>query len=421
MTETLSAVFWGVLTFSILVVLHEGGHFAVARAFGVKVHEFMIGLPGPALRWQGKHTVFGVTAIPLGGYVRIAGMEPGPEDPRLADALAFVTARGRVSSPELAEELGCDVAEADGLLATLSDWGAVRVPEGEKDDDIVESLHLVHEAADPAALLHSARSITYRGLSRWKRILVLSAGVVVNLFSAVLVFVLVLSLYGVPTPTLKVEGLSQGGAASAAGIKVGDTVRSLGGVRLADWDSLIATLAKHEPGEKLVVQVVRAGDPVTLDVTLDRSDSGKALLGIQAASENVRLAPGAAFKESIGWVGLVFKAIAGFFNPSTFQQSVRGSSSVVGISVLVSQAAQRGPIDYAFLVALLSLSLGVMNILPIPPLDGGKIAMEMIEGVIRREIPRKVAYGLSLAGAILLFSLIGYLMYADVVRVVTGG
>ena len=91
MFETLSAVFWGVLTFSILVVLHEGGHFLTARAFGVHVHEFMIGLPGPAIRFRGKKTDYGITAIPLGGYVRISGMEPGPEEPLLGPALAYVT------------------------------------------------------------------------------------------------------------------------------------------------------------------------------------------------------------------------------------------------------------------------------------------------------------------------------------------
>ena len=89
---------------------------------------------------------------------------------------------------------------------------------------------------------------------------------------------------------------------------------------------------------------------------------------------------GEAIKNSFMWIGLVFKAIAGFFNPATFQTSVSQSSSVVGISVEVSRAVKSGPIDYAFIVALLSLSLGVMNILPIPPLDGGKIALEISRG-----------------------------------------
>lgn len=421
MIETLSAVFWGVLTFSILVVLHEGGHFAVARAFGVKVHEFMLGLPGPAIRWKGKNTVYGVTAFPLGGYVRIAGMEPGPEDPRLAVALAFVTTRRRVTANDIAEALGLQLADADDVLVTLVDWGAIRVPEGEEDENTYEAIHEAEAAQDPGTLLDAARSITYRGLSTWKRIAVLSAGVIVNLLSAVLVFVLVLSLYGVPTPTLKVDLAAAGSAAAAAGIKSGDTVRSIDGKRLADFEGLLAVLAKSQPGDKVTIGVVRADEPVALDVTLGRSESGQAQLGVEVTSENVRLTPLAALKESFVWIGLVAKAIGGFFNPATFQESVDGSRSVVGISVIVAQAAERGPIDYAFLVALLSLSLGIMNILPIPPLDGGKVAIEIIEALARRQLPRKVTIGLSLAGAVLLFTFIGYLMYADVVRVVQGG
>ena len=99
----LFTIFWGVVTFSILVVLHEGGHFLAARAFGVKVHEFMIGLPGPALRLKTKKTTFGITVVPLGGYVRIAGMEPGPEDELMGPALAEIT---RERADERAGTLG---------------------------------------------------------------------------------------------------------------------------------------------------------------------------------------------------------------------------------------------------------------------------------------------------------------------------
>ncbi len=419
MMETLSALFWGVLTFSILVILHEGGHFAVARSFGVKVHEFMVGLPGPAIRWQGKNTVFGVTAIPLGGYVRIAGMEPGPEDPRLADVLACATRLHRVTAHDVSAELGIELAESEALLVTLADWGALKAPE--TDDDVYESLHAQESASDPQALLDTARSITYRGLSMWKRIAVLSAGVIVNLASAVLVFVLVLSLYGIPSQTLTVDVAAKGSGAAAAGIKAGDTITSVDGKQLEKWQDLLDTLGTLKPGQTVAVTVDREGAPQSLDVTLGRSDSGTALLGIQVTIENVKLSPAAALKESFVWIGLVFKAIGGFFNPSTFQESVGGSMSVVGVSVEVSKAAQRGPIDYAFLVALLSLSLGVMNILPIPPLDGGKVALELIEGVSHRQIPRKVAYGISLAGALLLFTFIGYLMYADVVKLMVQG
>ena len=116
MHEALSAILWGVPTFSLLIVLHEGGHFAVARAFGVKVHEFMLGLPGPALRFRGGKTTYGVTAIPLGGYVRISGMEPGPQDPLLGSALEFVIRVQEADANGLSHALDIDMARAETLL-----------------------------------------------------------------------------------------------------------------------------------------------------------------------------------------------------------------------------------------------------------------------------------------------------------------
>ncbi len=97
---------------------------------------------------------------------------------------------------------------------------------------------------------------------------------------------------------------------------------------------------------------------------------------------------------------------------------MEGARGVIGISVEVAEAVRNGPLDYAWLIALLSLSLGVMNILPIPPLDGGKVLLEIIERVKGSPIPRNVVMGISMAGVLVLFSFIGYVMYADVMRYV---
>jgi len=128
-----------------------------------------------------------------------------------------------------------------------------------------------------------------------------------------------------------------------------------------------------------------------------------------------------ALKDSFTWIGLVFKAISGFFRPSTFQTTVNSASSIVGASVEVSRAAEAGLQYYLLIVALLSLSLGVINVVPIPPLDGGKIAVELIERGLGRPLPRNVYLGLSAAGALTLFALIGYLMYADILKYVVRG
>jgi regulator of sigma E protease len=88
---------------------------------------------------------------------------------------------------------------------------------------------------------------------------------------------------------------------------------------------------------------------------------------------------------------------------------------------VVRQSIKMGPWVYAQIVAVLSLGLGVLNILPIPPLDGGKVALELAEGAAGRPLPRIVVIGFSVVGAVLLFSLIGYLMYADTIRLITNG
>jgi regulator of sigma E protease len=415
-----NVIFWGVITFSILVVLHEGGHFLAARAFGVKVHEFMIGLPGPAIRLRTKSTTFGITAIPLGGYVRIAGMEPGPEDPLMGAALGAVTRARRANAFQVAETLGIDEAHAERLLVSLSDWGAIEADPA--SDDAYLALADASLAEDEQALIDSARSITYRGQSTWRRILILSMGVVVNLVTAILIFTIVLSLFGYYQQSLVVDKVLAGGGAKAAGLLSGDRITSVGDAQVKDWKAFTDQIAKHDPGETVLIGFTRDGAHKSASVLLKtRPDGSGAYLGVQSSVERVRPSPIQSLAESFKWTGMVFVAIGDLFRPSTFRQSIQGARSVVGISVEVARAVHNGPIDFAWMVALLSLSLGVMNLLPIPPLDGGKIAIELVEKAMRRPLSRRLSLGLSAAGALLLFSLIGYLVYADVARLVTNG
>ena len=419
MDQALSAILWGIPTFSLLVVLHEGGHFAVARSFGVKVHEFMLGLPGPALRYRGKNTTYGVTVVPLGGYVRIAGMEPGPEDPLMAEALAYITRLGSGNAAGLTYALDIDAHRAESLLATLADWDALSVDPNDPDTFVAKA---GPESADDAtALLDEVRRHTYRGLSTGKRIAVLSAGVIVNLLVALLLLVGMLTLVGTPTQSLTLAGVLSGGPAAGAGIAAGDTMVAIDGKQLADWQALLDTLAERKPGQTVTIVYTHDGAEKTATVVLAANDQGGARLGVEASLQNVRSSLGQALKDSFTWIGMVFAAIGGFFNPATFQTTVSQSSSIVGASVEVARAAEAGPQYYFFILALLSLSLGVINVLPIPPLDGGKIAVEIIERVAGKPLPRNISLGISAAGALLLFGLIGYLMYSDILRYVVRG
>lgn len=408
-------IFWGILTFSILVVVHELGHFLAARAFGLKVHEFMVGLPGPAIRLTTKRTAYGVTAVPLGGYVRIAGMEPGAEDELLGPALADLTAQRELDASGLTRDLGLDLARAESLLHTLADWGAAEPPP--RDSDMYTALMERESGEEPEDLLARARRVTYRGLPTWKRVTLLSMGVIVNLAMAVLVFTAVLAFVGYEDASLTIAEPLAGGAAEEAGIEAGDRIVSVDGKEMADWMEFATTIATFEPDDKVEIGFVRDGEEMELPVVLGESeDGGQAFLGVQVATTHVDLSIWQALKEALGLTWMVIVTIASFFRPDTFSQAMENTAGVVGISVYAADAAKAGPLDYAWLVAMLSLSLGIMNILPIPPLDGGKVLLEIIERVIGRPLQRKISLGISLAGALLLFSFIGYVMYADVVR-----
>jgi len=416
----LETAFWGIVTFSILVVMHEMGHFLAARAFGVKVHEFMVGLPGPAIRIRTKNMAWGITAIPLGGYVRIAGMEPGDEDPLLGVALARVREAGPLNAAALAGALGIDEEHADRLLTTLEDWKAVVA----KDEGLYAfedgQARSLTDGLSPVELLDRARSVTYRGQSSLKKIAILAMGVVTNLVVAILTFTIVLSVWGyvdVEHPTTTIGSIGEASPALAAGLQKGDVLVALDGAPIDTWDEFQSRMAATDSGQVVTVTVQRGGQEKEIAATLEESD-GHGYLGVGPTFPQVHLSVWDSLKESFRMTGLVLNAILDLFNPSTFSSTVGNLAGVVGISVMAAAAVESGPLDYAAFIAMLSLSLGLMNLIPLPPLDGGKIVLEIVERIIRRALPRAVTLGLSAAGMVLLLSLIAYVMYADIARLV---
>ncbi|MCL2503874.1 MAG: site-2 protease family protein [Coriobacteriia bacterium] len=412
MPDGLAALLWGIVTFSLLILIHEGGHFLAARFFGRKVHEFMVGLPGPALRFHGKKTTYGITAIPFGGYVRVAGMEPGPEDPLLGPVLAAITRHGSATAAQIALELDLDEEEVEGALVILADWDALEQP-SKKDGGIFHARFDPGLANDPGALLDQARSVTYRALPVWKRTTMLCAGPAVNLIVAVLVFTVVVSSYGVLTT--KISEVASGSAAEEAGIVAQDRITRIGDKKIGSWNSLVTEVAKYDAGESIDVGYERDGATKTVKVALKENPETKTgFLGVSPSLEKPTLVQ--ALAESMSYVGLTFSAVLQFFNPRTAGAALSQSSSVIGASYMAAGAARQGALQYASLVAMLSLSLGVVNVFPIPPLDGGKIAIEVVQRFRKRELPRNLTLGLSAAGAVLLFALIGYLVCADIVK-----
>ena len=209
------------IVLGILVVIHEGGHYLASRAFGVRVTEFMLGMPGPNIGFKKWGTKFGVTPILLGGYARVCGMEPGEMSPHLEPVLAALYRRGTANMEDIARDCGIPDEDALKALDELVDWGSCPGPT-KKDEyntyraaEVIPSkkqIRVALKAGKPAperyaegqarpvedahALFESEYRQQYRSLPFWKRSVILLAGIAVNLLFAMLVFVVLFSVIG---------------------------------------------------------------------------------------------------------------------------------------------------------------------------------------------------------------------------------
>ena len=428
MLDVISTVFWGLVLLAIIVFIHEVGHFVAARAFGLRVKEFMIGLPGPRLSFKRRDTSYGITAIPLGGYCLIAGMEKGEEGPEVEQALIFIAYFGSVCedhADRAGEALG--IALTDGL-DTLADWGCVRrykvrgLHHYAISAATVEGVSYEEGASrtisDPQAFLAAERKLTYTALPWWKRIIVLLAGSFFNLVIAMIILITLLMALGASAPTTLVEAVVADSPAEAAGLAPGDELVSLDGVTFDSWQGFVETVLDHEVGDTVELGYTRDGQEQAVSIKLiDRE--GSPFVGISPHAEPISVLQAAEL--SIKLVGLMLNGILQLLNPVTFASTIGQTSSVVGISMEARNAAAAGPFDFILLVAALSISIGFMNLLPIPPLDGGKIIIETIERVLHRRLPASVVNGISLAGIAAMILLFIVATNADIHRYFLGG
>lgn len=353
--DVILMILYCTIVLGVLVVIHEGGHYLVARGFGVRVSEFMVGLPGPHVGFTWHGTKFGVTAIPLGGYARVCGMEPGPMSAHLQDVLAFVHERGTVNMEDVARELGISDDAALAALDELVEWGSITGP---KKTDAYNTyrtrgqggckVSAVQEGTpqpldDPQAFFEAERAQQYRSLPFWKRCCILLAGPGMNLLFAIAVIVVIYSVVGVD------------------------------------------------------VQNPDTGQVTHYTVGLLRS-----------------------LYAGVSYIGMVVVAILGLFNPATAVETVSNSTSIVGIAVMSKTAAEAGLLNFSLFAAMISVSLGLMNLLPIPPLDGGRLLVEVIQKVRRRDVTRRVLNAVSLAGFTLFIVFFLVMLNQDVQRFILG-
>lgn len=454
LSSVLSAVFWGLLVLSLLVFLHEGGHFLLARLQGVRVTEFYLGLPFRYnLHRKSKRfgTDFGVTPILLGGYNRICGME-GEVDELLPSALAAVQRKGRITGAELAEELSIDESRAYALLAYLTDMASIRpyynpslgeVPwqndwpeafetlerdakmltEYDSDHDFSEAGTTAAGAARPVedaqGFFNAENARTYRGKGLLGRLAILVAGPLVNIALAFFLVVGSLMIAGVEVypNSNELGGVVEGSLAEAAGLREGDVILQLGGTSVSSWDDLCDAIDKSlERGGDIQVAYERNGE--TFETTIVVPEGQKVeLIGVNALVETYHPSLGEATGVALNYMKMVGSTVVRIIMPQHTMEVVSQSSSIVGISTMAADAAKSGPNDLVLLIAAVSISLGFMNLLPIPPLDGGKILIEFVQAALRRPISAKTQAAISYVGLAFFLFIFCFALRNDIVSI----
>lgn len=327
----------------LLIVLHEGGHFLVARLCGMRVERFSIGFGPTLLGFQRGGTTFQIAPIPLGGFVQITGLNPNEE----------------------------------------------------------------FDKADP---------YVYPNRPRWMRLLTILAGPAANYLTAFVLMVIILLTFGMPSKTQKIIEPLPGKPAAAAGLRAGDVLVSANG-QPVNADSPISDVIGAAQGAPVTIKVMRDGKPVELLVKPERIANGAYQVGIQIGSIDQRtpVSAGAALKTAV-----VYPYYASLGILSQLYDMVRGRvhldqiSGPIGITKQIKQAADRGAVEFLTMITMLSIYLGLFNLLPLPALDGGRALVLAVESITRRRVNPRVEAAVHTAGFVLLLGVLLIVSVKDI-------
>ena len=372
-----------VLVFSAVIAIHEFGHFAVAKLCGVQVNEFSIGM-GPVLfKKYRKGTQYSIRALPVGGFVALEG-EESPESQQ-----AEANKTSDLENQPLSQCSGADSSPDRGAL---------------KEEEIPTGKPL-NEAAV------------------WQRALIMVAGAVMNFVLGFVVMLILIAAQSQPITSRVIYAIEDGALCGQTGLEAGDKVLAINGRRCFVANDMLYELSRTEDYSANFT-VLRDGEKVELPhVQFDtwQDDSGETHMSLGFTVYGIKKTPVNVVKEawsSVLYYGrIIFTSLMDLLRG---RESINDLSGPVGIVTAIGQAAQYGWEDLLQLLVLITVNLGIFNLLPFPALDGGKVVFLLIEGVTGHAVPEKIQSGLTLAAFALLFGLMLFATYNDIVRLITG-
>ncbi len=330
-------IIYAILIFCLLIFVHELGHFMVAKACGVKVNEFAIGM-GPAFfKKQRGETLYALRIFPIGGYCAMEGEDEDSEDPR-----------------------------------------------------------------------------AFNNKPAWQRALVLAAGSFMNLLTCVVLLIIIAFWAGQASTTI--DQVTPDSPAYEAGIQSGDTIVAIDGRKIDNWDDLIEGIgySKEKTAE---VTVERDGSELTLTTELEYNKEQKRnMIGITPVMERHFFASfGAGIRNTGNMTVMMYDVLRQLL---TGDVSVKELSGPVGIVYAVNETAKSGAMYVVYLAALLSLNLAIINMLPLPALDGGRLLFLVIRKITGRRVTDEMEGRIHFIGIMLLMLLMVYVTFNDVIKYV---
>ena len=428
MTTVLAFLF----VLGVLVFIHELGHFLAARRLGVRVLTFSLGFGPKLLKIKRGDTEYCISAVPLGGYVTMAG--ENPDDPRTGKPDEFLSKTKWERFQILIMGPVMNLLLAVVVLAIVLAQGA-SVP-AYQDEPAVVGMVTPGSPAEKVGIQRGDRITSVDGddIDSWDD-LFLAIGTrperqVPMTFSrnnqtmSVTVRPDSQTKYEVgdigvlPDVNPIVETVLPGDPADKAGIRRGDVIVAVNGKRVVFARQLVDATAPNA-GKPIDVTVKRDGQEQVITVTPIQRD-GRGMIGITPREASKTFNPGPlealqlSVERNIELSGLIFKTLGGLFVGSTSPRQLMGP---VAIAQLSGESAQLGWVALFSLMASISLNLGLLNLMPVPVLDGGHILIMALEGIARKDFSLQVKEKMLLAGFVLLMMLMVTVIYNDLTRI----
>jgi regulator of sigma E protease len=416
----LSTVIAFIVIFGALVFFHELGHFVFAKRAGILCREFAIGFGPKVFSHKKGETTYNIRLLPIGGYVRMAGEDPEIVEIKPGHRLGLLFNKeekvNKIILNNKEKYPNCRIVEVE-----FADIERDLVIKGFPEDDQenlnnfkVDTKAVIVENGVETQIAPIDRQFGSKTLGQ--RTMAIFAGPMMNFVLAIVVFIIIALLQGVATNEPKLGEITPDGAAKAAGLHKGDVVQSINGAEISSWSDVVEIIRKN-PNKKLDFSITRDGKEKSIEVTpIEKTVEGKkiGLIGVYSPVEKSPVqAVKSGFTETYFWTKQIFVMLGKLV---TGQFSINALSGPVGIYVSTDEVAKSGIYYLMKWAGILSINLGIMNLLPIPALDGGRLMFFAVEAVRGKPVDRQKEGMVHFIGFALLMLLMLVVTWNDIQR-----